>query len=62
MANGERILVNVSEVAAMLCVSRPTVYQLMRREDFPAAVKIGSRRLIHLAKLEEWAAKQTEVR
>lgn len=43
----------------MLNLSRPTVYKLMRRADFPV-LRIGRRTLIHRARLEEWAARQTE--
>ena len=40
----ERLALSVSEAAALLGVSRPTMYQLLRREGFPA-FKVGSRTL-----------------
>ena len=58
MANGEKIAVSVTEAADLLGVSRPTVYKLMRRSDFPV-IQVGARKLIHRGQLEEWAAAQT---
>lgn len=55
----KKITISVTEAAELLGVSRPTVYKLMRRTDFPS-LRIGTRTLIHRAKLEEWAAIQTE--
>ena len=56
---GDKIALNVSEVADALGVSRPVVYQLMRRADFPA-FKIGRRTLVSRSALEEWVNKQWE--
>lgn len=61
MQQTEKLALNASEVAAVIGVSRPTVYELMRREDFPV-VHIGSRKLVPRAKLEAWLERQTEVR
>lgn len=36
----EKITLSVTEAAAVLGVSRPTVYQLIHRSDFPA-FKVG---------------------
>ena len=55
----DRLAVSVVEAAKMLGVSRPTMYQLIRREDFPAA-RIGGRVLIPVKQLEEWLEKQSE--
>ena len=54
-----KIAISVTEAAELLGLSRPTVYKLMRRNDFPV-LRIGTRTLIHRAKLEELAAKETE--
>ena len=43
--HNERLAFNVSEAAACLGVSRPVMYELLRREDFPS-FRIGTRRLI----------------
>lgn len=59
MSIDSKITVSVTEAAALLGVSRPTVYKLIHRGDFPV-VRVGSRTLIHRRKLEEWAAAQTE--
>lgn len=58
-ATPERLALSVSEAASLLGVSRPTVYQLIRRDDFPS-FKVGSRTLIHRGKLEAWLDAQAE--
>lgn len=58
MAAEKKIAVSVSEAAQLLGLSRPTVYKLIHRGDFPV-MRIGSRTLVHREKLEEWAAAQT---
>ena len=54
----DKMTLNVSEVAYVLGVSRPVVYQLIHREDFPA-FKIGNRTVISRSALEEWVDRQT---
>lgn len=58
----ERLAYSPAEAAEVLGVSRPTVYQLMHREDFPS-FKVGARTLISADGLREWVrqqARQTE--
>ena len=57
--NGEKIAISVTETANLLGVSRPTVYKLMQRADFPV-IHIGTRTLVHREMLEAWAAAQAE--
>lgn len=57
MGNAEKMALSVSETATLLGVSRPTVYQLMHCEDFPA-FKVGTRTLISRAGLETWVDTQ----
>lgn len=57
----EKIAVSVTEAAQLLGLSRPTLYKLIHRGDFPV-MRVGSRTLIHREKLKEWAAAQTEAR
>lgn len=54
---GQKIALSVSEAAIFLGVSRPTMYQLTRREGFPT-FKVGSRTLISRAGLEAWVQAQ----
>ena len=56
----DRLSVNVSEAAALLSVSRPTMYEILNREDFTADFRIGSKHLISVKGLQEWIDKQTE--
>lgn len=53
----DRLALSVSEAAALLGVSRPTVYELLNRDDFPS-FRIGSRRVISRAGLERWVEAQ----
>lgn len=53
----DKLTLNVTEAAAVLGVSRPTVYQLIHRQDFPA-FKVGSRTLISRERLAEWVEAQ----
>ena len=61
MNTNEKIALNVTDAAEMLGVSRPTVYQLCRRADFPAA-RVGGRVLIPRDKLKAWLEAQAEVK
>ena len=53
----DRLCFSVTEAAQTLGVSRPTMYALIRREDFPK-FKIGSRTLIPCSGLAEWVEAQ----
>lgn len=57
----KKIAFNVTEAADALGVSRVTMYQYIKREDFPAA-RIGGRILIPREKLQAWIEKQAEAR
>ena len=52
----EPLAISAPEAAQLLGVSKPTVYQLMNRADFPA-FKIGTRTLISVEGLREWTRK-----
>lgn len=54
----EKLLLDVSEMAEILGISRPTAYQILNRADFDAAFYIGRRRKISRAGLERWVARQ----
>lgn len=60
MASLEPVSCSVAEAAQALGVSRPTVYRLIARSDFPA-FKVGGRTLVSIAGLRSWVASQTEV-
>lgn len=53
----EPIAVSATEAARLLGVSRPTLYELMGREDFPS-FKLGNRRLVSVAGLRAWVERQ----
>lgn len=54
------LAVSPAECARLLGVSRPKVYELINRDDFPS-FKLGSRTLVSVDGLRAWIAKQTEV-
>lgn len=53
----ERMALSPQEAADVLGLSRPTVYELMHRADFPS-FSAGSRRLIPTEDLREWVREQ----
>lgn len=56
----EPMAVSPAECARLLGVSRPKVYDLINRGDFPS-FKLGTRTLISVDGLRAWIAKQAEV-
>lgn len=57
MTDVERVAYSTSEAAQALGVSKPTIYTLIRRQDFPS-LKIGKRTLIPADGLRRWVAEQ----
>ena len=54
-------LLDLTEVAAILCVSMPTLRKLRRQSHrFPRPFKVGKRRCIRLQDLEAWAAREAQ--
>ena len=53
----EPFAVSTTEAARLLGVSRPTIYTLINRSDFPA-FKVGTRTLVSVAGLERWIEAQ----
>jgi excisionase family DNA binding protein len=54
-----KILLNIwPEMGAALGVSRKTAYDLANSEGFPV-VRIGTRKFIHRAGLEQWIEKRS---
>ena len=55
----EPLAVGATEAARLLGISRPTLYQLLNRVDFPS-FRVGSRVLISVSGLQEWIYRQTK--
>ena len=55
----EPVAISAAEAARLLGVSKPTVYQMMHRADFPA-FKCGARTLISVEGLRQWVKDQTK--
>lgn len=53
----EKMALSVAEAAELLGLCPKSVYELTRREDFPA-FKAGSRTIISAEGLREWVQKQ----
>lgn len=54
---GDKLTLRPSEAAELMQVSKPTMYELCRREDFPV-IHIGRKLLIPKAALMAWLNKQ----
>ena len=54
----DKIAISVSEAAELLGISKPKMYEIIRREDFKAAFQVGTRTLISRSKLESWVEMQ----
>lgn len=55
----EPLAVSAAEAARLLGVSRPTVYSLLNREDFPS-FRVGNRVLVSVDGLRSWIDQQTK--
>lgn len=55
----DKLAYSSTETAQVLGVSRPTVYQLMKRVDFPV-FKVGNRTLVSADGLRAWVQAQAE--
>lgn len=55
----EPLAVGTTEAARLLGVSRPTLYKLLNRADFPS-FRVSGRVLISVAGLQEWIDRQTK--
>lgn len=53
----DRVTLSITETAAALGVSRPTVYTLLHKRGFPA-FRVGGRTLVSVEGLREWVAAQ----
>lgn len=53
----EPLAVSTAEAARLLGVSRPTIYTLLNRADFPS-FHIGNRVLVNISGLKEWIDRQ----
>jgi len=53
------LAVGTTEAARLLGISRPTLYKLLNRADFPS-FRVGSRVLISVSGLEAWIDRQTK--
>lgn len=57
--NQEKLALSAAEAAALIGVSRPSVYLLCKREDFPSFY-VGGRLLISRRGLEAWVEQQAK--
>ena len=52
-----KLTLNISEAAAVLGVSRPTMYELLHQEGFPS-FRVGKRVLVPVEALRRWVDQQ----
>lgn len=57
----EKIALSVSEAAGLLGISKPSMYNLVHRADFPA-FKVGGRTLVSHVGLEKWVEQQSRIK
>ena len=55
------LVYNVTEAAAALGISRRSMYNLMDQAGFPAAIRLGGRRVISKQLLAEWLHEQARI-
>lgn len=56
----EPLAVSAAEAARLLGVSRPTLYQYIGRDDFPA-FRLGGRVLVGVSGLQAWVDRRMKV-
>lgn len=56
----EPISVRAGEAARLLGVSKPTLYELAKRDDFHAGFKCGGCLMFSVDGLREWVRQQSE--
>ena len=57
----KKVLLSVNEVSELLGLSRPTVYTLLHRSDFPS-LQIGRRVMVNAKLLQKWVDEQVMLR
>lgn len=55
----DKLTYSPTETAQILGISRPTVYSLLKRADFPA-FKVGARTLVSAEGLRAWVEAQSK--
>lgn len=55
----DKLAYSITEAAKLLGISRPTLYTLVNKPEFPA-FKVGGRTLISTEGLREWVKAQAE--
>lgn len=53
------LAVSAAEAARMLDISKPTLYKLIRQQDFPS-FRVGGRTLISVDGLRDWVRHQVQ--
>ena len=59
-SNIDPLLLTTDDVAALLNVSKPTVYRMARDGSLPGRVKIGATVRYHRPTLEKWLAEMVQ--
>ena len=57
----EKLTLTVSEVGAVMGISRPLAYQLANRADFPV-IRVGRRKIIPVEGFKRWLSEQSGMR
>lgn len=57
-----KMLLSISEAAAALGISRPTVYRLIHADDGFPIIRVGGRVLVPVRQLQEWLDEQVSIK
>lgn len=58
----ETKFIRMRDVLDSVPVSRPTIYRMMSRNEFPRAIRIGSTSFWVKAEVDEWMQRKIETR
>ena len=56
----EKLALDICEAAALIGVSRPTMYQILNRADVHIDFYVGTRRKVSRKALQEWIEQETK--
>lgn len=57
-----KMLLSISEAAAVLGISRPSIYRLIHADDGFPIIRVGGRVLVPVRQLQEWLDEQVSIK
>lgn len=57
------VLITMSELEALICLSKPTIYQMIREDRFPKQVRLGPNKVAWLrSEVLSWVGEKADAR